>query len=181
VGAHHLKQKNQKQVVGVTISFLKIENLVSFFFINLPSMHHSRPTFQPSLFPIIELRNEDNLNEEPNPFTFQYNGNAIQFMESGGWAEEHYIHYPQDGKLYTQLTVHVSFDAHPRFKCRHAEQWMKVPWKTLTLYFEGLEFMDLNRPLLKSWEEINPVHAVCGGKIYYTVHSLYSEYYSATP
>jgi len=144
-------------------------------------MHHSRPTFQPSLFPIIELRNEDNLHEEPNPFSFQYNGNAIQFMESGGWAEEHYIHYPQDGKLYTQLTVHVSFDAHPRFKCRHAEQWMKVPWKTLTLYFEGLEFMDLNRPLLKSWEEINPVHAVCGGKIYYSVDSLYSEYYSATP
>jgi hypothetical protein len=47
------------------------------------------------------------------------------------------------------------------------------------LYFQGLQFMDLNRPLLKSWEEINPVHMICGGKIRYTVNSLYSEYYSA--
>ena len=144
-------------------------------------MYQSRPTFQPSLFPIIELRNEDNLYEEPNPFAFHYNGDSIQFMDIGGWAEEHYVHDPQEGKLYAQLTVHVSFDAHPRSKCRHAEEWITVPWMILTLYFEGLEFMDLNRPLLRSWEEINPVHAVCGGKIYYTVHSLYSEYYSAAP
>jgi hypothetical protein len=142
-------------------------------------MHHSRPTFQPTLIPIIELRNEDILHEEPNPFAFRYNGNSIQFMDVGGWAETHYIHYPQDGQLYTQLTVHIFFDAHPESPCDFVEDWMKVPWKILTLYFQGLQFMDLNRPLLKSWEEINPVHMICGGKIRYTVNSLYSEYYSA--
>jgi hypothetical protein len=141
-------------------------------------MHHSRPTFQPKLFPIIELRNEDNLNEEPNPFAFQYNGESIQFMDVGGWAESHYIHYPQDGQLYTQLTVRVSFDSHPGSECDFTKDRIEVPWKTLILYFQGLQFMDLNRPLLKSWEEINPVHTACGGKIRYTVDSLYSMYYS---
>ena len=142
-------------------------------------MHHSRPTFQPTLIPIIESRNEDNLHEEPNPFSFHYSGHSIQFMDVGGWAESHYKHYPQEGQLYTQLTVHVSFDAHPGSECDNAEDWMKVPWKTLTLYFQGFQFIDLNRPLLKSWEETNPIHAVCGGKIRYTVDSLYSEYYTA--
>jgi len=141
-------------------------------------MHHSRPTFQPKLFPIIELRNEDNLNEEPNPFAFQYDGQSIQFIDVGGWAESHYVHYPQDGQLYAQLTVHVSIDTHPGSECDFPTDWVEVPWRTIVLYFQGLKFMDITRPLLKSWQEINPIHNACGGKIRYTVDSLYSVYYS---